>query len=277
MAENLPRALADFFNKWREDLSGCFVLDEIEGCVSVGVRERPRVGGIIYKAMVDAADGVAGGSSFTLAIAHRPFGSNTVVLDLVRESKAPFSSFAVIAEYAKILKSYGISEVYADSHGFGIFDDEWNRNGINVRKSEYTTVEKYLKALQIIRAHRACLLDDKTLKSQLMILEHRTGDKGSVSVECPRNALDDVAAADLRRTEMNDLILINPVNMSDRALRLVYWHNLSARSREPRFLNREPAYAAVVAASALRVAGSFGKCPDRASMQRLRASLSDDT
>lgn len=52
---------------------------------------------------------------------------------------------------------------------------------------------------------------------------------------------------------------------------------LSARSREPRFLNREPAYAAVVAASALRVAGSFGKCPDRASMQRLRASLSDDT
>jgi len=39
----------------------------------------------------------------------------------------------------------------------------------------------------------------------------------------------------------------------------------------------EPTYAAVVAASALRVAGSFGKCPDTASMQRLRASLSDDT
>jgi hypothetical protein len=36
-------------------------------------------------------------------------------------------------------------------------------------------------------------------------------------------------------------------------------------------------YAAVVAASAFRVAGSFGKCPDTASMQRLRASLSDDT
>jgi hypothetical protein len=35
--------------------------------------------------------------------------------------------------------------------------------------------------------------------------------------------------------------------------------------------------AVVVAASALRVAGSFGKCPDTASMQRLRASLSDDT
>jgi hypothetical protein len=50
-----------------------------------------------------------------------------------------------------------------------------------------------------------------------------------------------------------------------------------ARSREPRFSNREPSYAAVVAASALRVAGSFGKCPDTASMQRLRASLSDDT
>jgi hypothetical protein len=45
----------------------------------------------------------------------------------------------------------------ADIDGFGIFDDEWNRNGINVRKSEYTTVEKYLKALQI-SAHivRAC-------------------------------------------------------------------------------------------------------------------------
>ena len=35
-------------------------------------------------------------------------------------------------------------------------------------------------------------------------------------------------------------------------------------------------YAAVVAAPALRVAGSFGKPPDTASMQRLRASLRED-
>ncbi len=37
------------------------------------------------------------------------------------------------------------------------------------------------------------------------------------------------------------------------------------------------AYAAVVSVSALCGAGSFGKCPDTASMQRLRASLSEDT
>ena len=35
-------------------------------------------------------------------------------------------------------------------------------------------------------------------------------------------------------------------------------------------------YAAVVAACALRVAGSFGNPPDTASMQMLRASLSED-
>ncbi len=47
--------------------------------------------------------------------------------------------------------------------------------------------------------------------------------------------------------------------------------------RGPRFLTREPTYAAVVPAPALRVAGTFGRPPDTASMQRLRASLSEDT
>ncbi len=47
--------------------------------------------------------------------------------------------------------------------------------------------------------------------------------------------------------------------------------------RGPRFLNREPTYAAVVPAPALSVAGTFGRPPDTVSMQRLRASLSEDT
>jgi hypothetical protein len=37
--------------------------------------------------------------------------------DLVREVKSPFSPDAVVAEFATILKRYGLTEVWSDNYG----------------------------------------------------------------------------------------------------------------------------------------------------------------
>ena len=59
------------------------------------------------------------------------------------------------------------------------------------------------------------------------------------------------------------------------------WVSGPARNRFPKIWLKGgqglPTYAAVVAASASHVGGGFVNPPDPASMQRLRASLSEDT
>jgi hypothetical protein len=54
----------------------------------------------------------AGGDSFTMCIAHLERGK--VIVDLVRETKPPFSPGAVCADYAATCKSYGITTATAD-------------------------------------------------------------------------------------------------------------------------------------------------------------------
>lgn len=191
LQENPDRARADFFNIWREDLSGVFSVDEIKNAVDAGVRERlPR--GARYYAQQDVADGGVGGSSFTLAIAHRDPVSNIVTLDLIRERVPPFDFHDVVAEYAQILKRYGITTIYGDHRTSEIFMHEWKRHGIKMLVTN-TTVENYRSALPLIISGHARLLDHSVLKNQLLTLERDA--RNREKIDHPRGGFDDVAAA----------------------------------------------------------------------------------
>lgn len=194
MANDPHKANAEFNNIWREDSAECFSLDAVEACIDVGVHERSYVPGTSYTAHVDTALGVAGGASFTLAIAHRDAGTDIAILDLLRERKPPFVFHEVIAEFAQILKAYGISQIWGDHHAFKLFADEWKKHGIVMKESENSTTENYLRALPLVLGRRARLLDNTTLKNQLLSLEIHATD-GKEKVECPQNARDDVAVA----------------------------------------------------------------------------------
>ena len=133
---------------------------------------------------------------FTLAIAHR-LHDGTVIIDALRERKPRFIPRDVVAEFAQLLKGYGISELRGDQYAGGFHSDEWQRNNITFVPCERTTSENYLHALPMLLAGRARLIDSATLRSQLASLERRISSTGHETVSHPQtaNAHDDCATA----------------------------------------------------------------------------------
>jgi hypothetical protein len=195
LAKDQHKARAEFLNVWREDLAEFLPLDVVEACTDWGVHERAPQPNGRYRAYDDAAGGT-GKDSYALVISHtEPDGSE--MIDAVRERKPRFVPAQVIAEYAALLKSYGVSEVWGDKFAGGFHADEWVRNGIAFRAAPLTTSENYLSALPAFLARRVRLLDSTTLRNQLTSLERRVGagDKENVSHPDHAGAHDDIAAA----------------------------------------------------------------------------------
>ena len=99
-------AAAEYLAQFRSDIESYISRDALEACVTLGCRERPPVSGTQYSGFVDPSGGSA--DSFTLAIGHRQ--DNVAVIDALREVKPPFSPESVVAEFAALLKTYGISQ-----------------------------------------------------------------------------------------------------------------------------------------------------------------------
>ena len=78
-----------------------------------------------------AACDPSGGSrdSFTCAIAHAE--SDRVILDCVRERRPPFSPEAVCAEFAEVIKSYGLREVVGDRYAGEWPREQFRKHGIH--------------------------------------------------------------------------------------------------------------------------------------------------
>ena len=194
VADDGPRARAEYVNVWRDDVSDFIPVDVIEAATDWGVRERAPLPNTNYIAFCDAAGGT-GQDSFALAIAHRE-GDNAV-LDLLRERRPRFVPAAVVAEYAQALKLYGITEVQSDKYAGGFHSDEWRRHDIKFIACERTTSENYLACLPLLLAGRARLLDNATLRSQLVGLERQVSaaDRETVSHPQSASAHDDCATA----------------------------------------------------------------------------------
>jgi hypothetical protein len=193
LAKDAAKARAEYLNVWREDLTDFIPLDVVEACTDRGCYERPPQPRVKYYAYADAAGGT-GTDSFTLAIAHR---GAPCMLDLVRERKPRFVPAQVIAEYAGLLKSYGIGEVFGDKYAVGFHAAEWKAHGVTFTPCQRNTSENYLAALPMLLARRVRLLDNATLRNQLSSLERRVGAGDHERVDHPAHASahDDVACA----------------------------------------------------------------------------------
>lgn len=196
LAEDKAKASAEYLNIWREDIADFLPMDVIEAATDWGVHERPPQPDIRYLAFSDGAGGT-GKDSFTLSIVHAEAdAAQSSVVDLIRERKPRFVAADVIAEYANILRSYGITSIMSDNFGGGMHSDDWERNGIAWRLSPFNTSENYKRALSLLTSRRAHLLDNGTLRTQLAGLERRVT-SGHEIVGHPQvaSAHDDVAAA----------------------------------------------------------------------------------
>ena len=184
-------AASEFGAEWRRDVTGYVDAQAVAAVTPPGVRERAPVAGLAYSAFADPASG-GGADSFTLAIAHRD-ASGRPVLDVVREARPRFSPEAVVAEYAALLRTYGVSAVTGDRFAAGFASEAFARAGIRYVPSKATASELYRSVLAVINSGGCELLDVPRLTQQLVTLERRAVGAGREVITHPNGSHDDVA------------------------------------------------------------------------------------
>ena len=120
-----------------------------------------------------------------------------MTIDAVRERKPPFVPNQVVAEYAELLRTYHVTAVYGDDYAKGFHASEWAEHSVQLRKSENSTSDNYLAALPTFLARRVHLIDNATLRNQLISLERTVGARDKENISHPKHsgAHDDVATA----------------------------------------------------------------------------------
>lgn len=112
--EDPEAAAAEFEAEWRKDLADFVPREVVEACVVPGRFELPQVAGTQYLAFCDPSGGSS--DSMTLAIGHHDRKTDRVVLDLLREVRAPFGPEQVVDEFSGVLKHYKCYRVRGDHY-----------------------------------------------------------------------------------------------------------------------------------------------------------------
>ncbi len=185
-------AAAEYGALFRSDIAEFVSLAILEACTPSGVFEIAPLSNIGYTAFVDPSGGSS--DSFTMAIAHRE-DDGVVVLDCVREARAPFAPEAVVEDFCKTLASYRIGKVHGDRYA-----GEWPREQFSKRKIDYLPSERvksdlYRDMLPLLNSRKVQILDNRRLIAQLHGLERRTARGGKDSIDHGPGRHDDVANA----------------------------------------------------------------------------------
>jgi hypothetical protein len=151
------------------------------------------VSGTPYAAFCDPSGGSS--DSMTLAIAHLEANRETVVVDCLREIRAPFSPEAAVADFAQVLKSFGLTRCIGDKYASQWPVEQFSRFGISYEASAEPKSVLYGSLLAAINSKRVDLLDSPRLVGQLVGLERRTARGGKDSIDHAPGGHDDVANA----------------------------------------------------------------------------------
>jgi hypothetical protein len=183
-------AQSEYMAQFRTDIESFVLREAVEACVSPGVREIAPQPGIGYYAFADPSAGSA--DSMTLAIGHRNFRQQTIIVDAIREVKPPFSPEVVVGEFAKLLKSYRVASIQSDRWG-GVWPvEQFQKFGVRCEQSAKPKSDLYVDFLPLVNSRRIELLDDKRLINQLCSLERRTARGGRDSIDHAPGGHDDV-------------------------------------------------------------------------------------
>jgi hypothetical protein len=129
----------------------------------------------------------------TLAIAHQERGR--AVLDLVRERRPPFSSAAVVREFAETLAAYHVSTVTGDRYGGEWCREPFREHGLWYHVAEHAKSDLYRDLLPLLNSATVELLDHPRLVAQLCALERRTARGGRDTIDHTPGVQDDLANA----------------------------------------------------------------------------------
>jgi len=196
MGDDPALARAEYFAEFRANVAGFITQAVVDAAVVPNRLELPYVEGVHYIGAVDPSGG--SNDPMTLSLVHTERGADGTrrgIVDLVREVKPPFSPDAVVAEFAQILKSYGITTVWGDRYG-GVWPRErFAVHGINYQVLDKPASDLYKELLPALNSQRVELLDDACLIEQLLQLERHVGTGGKDTIQHPAGGHDDVINA----------------------------------------------------------------------------------
>ena len=192
LADDAAAAGAEWLAQFRTDLESLLSREALDAVVVRGRFELAQQAGAGYAGFIDPSGGSS--DSMTLGIAHRD-AVGMPVLDLVLEIKPPFSPEDVVAEFAGVLKRYGLTKVTGDRYGGEWVSSSFDKAGIAYEASELTSSELYLELVPMVNSGSVELLDNPRLISQLGALERRVGRSGKDSIDHRPGAHDDLANA----------------------------------------------------------------------------------
>ena len=132
--------------------------------------------------------------AFTLCIGHKE-NDNRFIVDVVRGRAPPFDPHSVVAEYAALLKAYGIMTVNGDNYSAAWAETAFQDAGIAYQRSEMSKSALYLEALPLFMRGSVSIPDHPKLIRELRLLERRTSRVGKDIVDHGRNGSDDHANA----------------------------------------------------------------------------------
>ena len=189
LADDYARASAEYLALFRSDVSTLLDEEVIRAAVRPSPKELPRMSGVAYHAFTDPAGG--GQDGFTLGIGHREGTTN--VVDMVRELHG--SPATIVAEYATVLKGYGVNSVTGDRYAGQWPADEFRRHGVRYHTSDLDRSGIYVEFMAQMNSGRAILPPDEKMVRQMIGLERRTGSSGRDTIDHAPNAHDDLANA----------------------------------------------------------------------------------
>lgn len=187
----------DGFVQFRADVETFVDPEALEAVIVAGRKElapqRDENGNleVRYVAFTDPSGGSQ--DSWTLAISH--LEGQRIVLDAVREVQPSFSPADVVNQYAILLRSYGIIEIWGD-HYAGEFPRElFRQQGIRYRTSEAPKSDLYREWLPLLNTAQIELLDLPRLRAQFCGLDRQSARSGKESIDHAPGGHDDVSNA----------------------------------------------------------------------------------
>jgi hypothetical protein len=121
-------ASAEWIAEFRSDIEGFVARETVLACVDRGVIERPPKAGIRYMIFTDPSGGTT--DSMCAAVAH--VEDDVVVIDAVREIRAPFDPESAVDELATLFKAYGVRETVGDR-----YSGQWCAQAFERRRIRY--------------------------------------------------------------------------------------------------------------------------------------------
>lgn len=189
MKRDPEAAQAEYFAQFRSDLSNFITLEALQAVTRSSPLRVPFNASRSYCGFIDATGG--GNDEYTLAIGHRE--EERIVVDVIEGRRGVPAS--ITAEYAALLRSYGVYRVHGDRYAGSWVADEFQGHGIVLSYSEQPKSGLYLDCLAAINSGQVELPPDEKMIKQFQTLERRTARSGRETIDHAPGAHDDRANA----------------------------------------------------------------------------------